>query len=105
MQLSACFSCKSNHCNRFAGDIEYAARMKNDTEVYFTSPILGQIFGKITVERGDIYRFTGTSMLVNIELKKLESGWICEQEQWLHESQVQEIGSQIDKAEKWSSAR
>ncbi|RYY22043.1 MAG: hypothetical protein EOP41_07665 [Sphingobacteriaceae bacterium] len=79
--------------------------MKNDMEVYFTSPILGQIYGKVTAEGGNKYRFTGTNVLVSIELKKLETGWICEQEQWLHESQVQEIGSQIDKAEEWISAR
>ncbi|RYY30693.1 MAG: hypothetical protein EOP41_00080 [Sphingobacteriaceae bacterium] len=79
--------------------------MENEMEVYFTSPILGQIFGKVTAQGGDTYRFVGKNVLVNIELKRLETGWICEQEQWLHDSQVQEIGQQIDQAEAWSSAQ
>ncbi|MGI4728430.1 MAG: hypothetical protein ACRYGB_07650 [Janthinobacterium lividum] len=79
--------------------------MKNEMEVYFTSPILGQIYGRVTTEQEDIYQFIGKSVLVSIELKRLESGWICEQEQWLHDSQVQELGEQIDKAEEWSSAK
>lgn len=74
-------------------------------EVYFTSPILGQIYGKVTAESDGLYRFIGSSILVSIELRRLESGWICEKEEWLHNSQVQELGEQIDKEEEWSSAR
>lgn len=74
-------------------------------EVYFTSPILGQIFGRVTVQGENVYRFIGKNVLVNIELKRLKTGWVCEQEQWLHDSQVQEIGEQIDKAEEWISAQ
>jgi len=73
-------------------------------EVYFTSPILGQIYGTINRQQ-DSYRFIGKNVLVSIELRRLASGWICEQEQWLHDSQVQEIGEQIDKAEQLISAR
>ena len=73
-------------------------------EAYFTSPILGQIFGTVTRQRQDIYRFIGKNVLVNIELRRLETGWICEQEQWLHNSQVEEIGKQIDEAEHLSPA-
>ena len=73
-------------------------------EVYFTSPILGQIYGRITAENENTYRFIGKNVLVSIELKRQESGWICEQEQWLHESQVKEIGDQIEEAERLSSA-
>ncbi|MGI4750721.1 MAG: hypothetical protein ACRYFB_08810 [Janthinobacterium lividum] len=79
--------------------------MKNEMEVYFTSPILGQIYGRVITENEDMYRFIGKNVLVNIELRRLESGWICEKEQWLHDSQVEEIGEQIDKAEQWSSAK
>ncbi|WP_419801359.1 hypothetical protein [Mucilaginibacter sp.] len=68
-------------------------------EAYFTSPILGQIFGTVTRQRQDSYRFIGKNVLVNIELRRLEAGWICEQDQWLHNSQVEEIGKQIDEAE------
>lgn len=82
-----------------------AARMKNEMEVYFTSPILGQIYGTVTRQRQDCYRFIGKNVLVNIELRRLSSGWICELEQWLHDSQVEEIGEQIDKAEQLISAR
>lgn len=74
-------------------------------EVYFTSPILGQIYGKVTAESGGLYRFIGSSILVSIDLRRFESGWICEKEEWLHNSQVQELGEQIDKEEEWSSAR
>lgn len=80
-------------------------RMKNEIEVYFTSPILGQIYGKVTAESDGLYRFIGKSVLVNIELRRLESGWICEKEEWLHDSQVQELGDQIDKEEKWTFAK
>lgn len=74
-------------------------------EVYFTSPILGQIHGKVTAESDGLYLFVGSSILVSIELRRLESGWICEKEEWLHHSQVQELGDQIDKEEEWSSAK
>lgn len=81
-----------------------AARMTNEIEVYFTSPILGQIYGTITRQQ-DNYRFIGKNVLVSIELRRLATGWICEQEQWLHDSQVQEIGNQIDDAERVAPAR
>ncbi len=74
-------------------------------EVYFTSPILGQIYGKVTAECDGLYRFIGRNILVSIELRRLESGWICEKEEWLHNSQVQELGDQIDKKEDWISAK
>lgn len=74
-------------------------------EVYFTSPILGQIYGKVTAESDGLYRFIGNSILVSIDLRRFESGWICVKEEWLHHSQVQELGEQIDKEEEWSSAR
>ncbi len=73
--------------------------MKNEIEAYFTSPILGQIYGTIIRQQPDSYRFIGKNVLVSIEMRRLPAGWICEQEQWLHDSQVQEIGEQIDKAE------
>lgn len=74
-------------------------------EVFFTSPILGQIYGKVTAQSNGSYRFIGKSILVSIDLRRLESGWICEKEEWLHDSQVQELGEQIDKEEEWISAR
>lgn len=73
-------------------------------EVYFTSPILGRIYGLATTENHETYLFKGQKVLINIEICRDGTGWICPKDQWLHDFQVNEIGMQIDNLEKWLSA-
>jgi len=43
--------------------------------------------------------------LLSIVLCRSRSGWVCKKEQWLHDSQIKEIGLQIDKMKEWVSAK
>ena len=74
-------------------------------EVYFTSPTLGRIYGTVSTENHETYQFKGCQVLISLELNKTGSGWICQKGQWLHDSQIREIGAQVDEQEKWLSAR
>lgn len=77
----------------------------NSMEVYFTSPTLGRIYGTVSTQNHQNYQFKGHNVLICLALFKSEFGWICEKDQWLHDSQIEEIGMQIDELEKWFSAR
>lgn len=81
------------------------ARQSNSMEVYFTSPTLGRIYGTVSTENHQTYQFKGCNVLIGLTLCKNRLGWACEKDQWLHDSQIQEIGAQIDEQEKWLSAR
>lgn len=74
-------------------------------EVYFTSPTLGQILGTVTTTDQEIYQFKGQNVLISIELLRSKTGWICRKDEWLLPSQIEELGSQIDKTEEWLSAK
>ncbi|MGI4021562.1 MAG: hypothetical protein ACRYFA_08665 [Janthinobacterium lividum] len=74
-------------------------------EVYFTSPTIGKVYGSVNTEDHKTYYFKGNNVLISIELCRSQSGWVCQKEHWLHDHQVQEIGLQIDKMEKWLSAQ
>lgn len=74
-------------------------------EVFFTSPTLGQIFGTITTEDNKNYLFTGKNVLINIDLCRTKTGWICTKEHWLHDSQIQELGAQIDRNDQQLSTK
>lgn len=75
-------------------------------EVYFTSPILGKIYGVVTTEDHMTYCFKGKNELVGFKLsRKLIGSWICAEDQWLHDYQIKEIGMQIDHLENWLSAQ
>lgn len=74
-------------------------------EVYFTSPTLGQIYGTVSTQDHKTYGFKGRNVLICIELCRSNAAWVCKNEQWLHDHQIQEIGMQIDKMEKWLSAK
>lgn len=74
-------------------------------EAYFTSPTLGKIYGTVKKEDCETYRFTGQTVLLSIVLCRSRSGWVCKKEQWLHDSQIKEIGLQIDKMKEWVSAK
>ncbi len=74
-------------------------------EVYFTSPILGRIYGTVTTQTENVYQFKGRNVLICLELCRNGSAWACQKEEWLHDSQIREIGSQIDVMEKWLSAQ
>lgn len=74
-------------------------------EVYFTSPILGRIYGTVTTQDQKTYQFKGRNVLICLKLEKNGLNWVCQKEEWLHDSQVEEIGLQIDEQEKWLSAR
>ncbi|MEX8548301.1 MAG: hypothetical protein V5804_11925 [Mucilaginibacter sp.] len=77
----------------------------NSMEVYFTSPTLGRIYGTVSTQNHQTYQFKGSQVLIGLTLNKTGLGWVCEKGQWLHDSQIQEIGVQIDEQEKWLSAR
>lgn len=79
--------------------------LKNKMEVYFTSPTLGKIYGLVTTENHKTYCFKGRNVLIYLELNRGQKGWVCEKEQWLHDSQIKEIGMQIDDMEKWLFAK
>lgn len=81
------------------------ATQSNSMEVYFTSPTLGRIYGTISTQNHEVYQFKGRQVLIVLKLCKSECGWVAEKGQWLHDSQIKEIGMQIDEQEKWLSAR
>ena len=82
------------------------AEFKTTMKVYFTSPILGQIYGTVTKKDQRTYLFKGANALINIELVKTEdSKWVCRKDAWLLDSQIMEIGLQIDQMDAWLSAK
>lgn len=74
-------------------------------KVYFTSPILGRVFGFVTTEDRLTYNFKGQNVLISIEIYRNGHSWISPKEQWLHDYQINEIGLQIDEQEKFLSAK
>ena len=74
-------------------------------EVYFTSPTLGRIYGTVSTQNHETYQFKGSQVLISLTLNKTGPDWAGEKGQWLHDSQIREIGAQIDEQEKWLSAR